>query len=369
MVRLTDGPDRTLQPDVMRDEKDMEAFKLGTSAFGRHARIALQRAARWGRSKAKAAWPAAIAVLVSLMAGAPARAGYPERNITIICASGAGGAVDITTRVVAEQLSKILGRQIIVQNEPGAGSTIAIANASKAAADGYTLLTVGSGVAVARDLYPQANIDVLRDLVPVTMVGATPLVLFVNKSVPAKSYPELIAWLKAHPSDATTGSNGRGSAGHLAVELFNKMAGVNVRYIPYRTTPQAHTDLIAGRLTMMMTSSLTGADKYEITSLAVSSLERWKVMPDLPTLDELGLKGYEAATWVAMMAPKGIPAEVIDAINAAYDKALNDPALQKRFDEIGIIAPRKTGAAYASTYVANEIAKWTEILRNAPDPQ
>jgi tripartite-type tricarboxylate transporter receptor subunit TctC len=151
--------------------------------------------------------------------------------------------------------------------------------------------------------------------------------------------------------------------------LLNKMAGVNVRYIPYRTTPQAHTDLIAGRLTLMMTSSLGGAEKYEITPLAVSSLERWKAMPELPTLDELGLKGYEAATWVTMMAPKGVPTEVIEAITAAYDKALADPALQKRFDDIGIIAPRKTGATFAATYVANEITKWTEILRNAPDPQ
>ena len=103
--------------------------------------------------------------------------------------------------------------------------------------------------------------------------------------------------------------------------------------------------------------------------MAVSSLERWKAMPDMPTLDELGLKGYEAATWVALMAPKGVPADVIDALTAAYDKALADPALQKRFDDIGIIAPRKTGPAYASSYVADEITKWTEILKNAPDPQ
>ena len=325
---------------------------------------------RWHRGGGKAPVLSSLIVLAMILtAGVPAQAGYPERTITIICASGAGGAVDVTTRVVAEQLSRILGKPIVVQNEPGAGSTIAIANASKAEADGYTLLTVGSGVAVARELYPQAHIDVLRDLVPVTMVGATPLVLFVNKTVPVKNYAELVVWLKAHPTEATTGSNGRGSAGHLSIELLNKMAGVNVRYIPYRTTPQAHTDLIAGRLTLMMTSSLGGAEKYEITPLAVSSLERWKAMPELPTLDELGLKGYEAATWVTMMAPKGVPAEVIEAITAAYDKALADPALQKRFDDIGIIAPRKTGATFAATYVANEITKWTEILRNAPDPQ
>lgn len=294
-----------------------------------------------------------------------AQAAYPERLVTIVCASGAGGAVDVTTRIFADFLSKEWGQTVLVQNEPGAGSTIAITNVARAKPDGYTLLTVGSGVAVAAELYPNANVNVLRDLVPVTMVGATPLVLYVNGTVPAKNYADLVAWLKAHPSDATTGSNGRGSAGHLSIELLNTMAGVNVRYIPYKTTPQAHTDLIAGRLTVMMTSSL-GAGAHGITPVAVSSLERWKRMPDVPTLDELGLKGYEAATWVAMFAPKGAPPEAVEAISAAFAKAAADPGLRKRLDDIGIIPPRQTGAAFASTYIQNEITKWTEILRKAP---
>lgn len=294
-----------------------------------------------------------------------AHAAYPERLVTISCASGAGGAVDVTTRIFADFLSKEWGQTVLVQNEPGAGSTIAITNVARAKPDGYTLLTVGSGVAVAAELYPNANVNVLRDLVPVTMVGATPLVLYVNGTVPAKNYADLVAWLRAHPSDATTGSNGRGSAGHLSIELLNTMAGVNVRYIPYKTTPQAHTDLIAGRLTVMMTSSL-GAGAHGITPVAVSSLERWKRMPDVPTLDELGLKGYEAATWVAMFAPKGAPPEAVEAISAAFAKAAADPGLRKRLDDIGIIPPRQTGAAFASTYIQNEITKWTEILRKAP---
>jgi tripartite-type tricarboxylate transporter receptor subunit TctC len=198
------------------------------------------------------------------------------------------------------------------------------------------------------------------------MVGATPLVLYVNGTVPAKTYGELITWLKAHPSDATSGSNGRGSAGHLSIELLNAMAGVNIRYIPYKTTPQAHTDLIAGRLTVMLTSSLGDAAKFGITPVAVSTLERWQRMPDVPTLDELGLKGYEAATWVAMMAPKGTPPEILEIINAAFAKAVVDPALRKRLDDIGIIPPRQTGPAFATKYVADEIAKWTEILKKTP---
>lgn len=309
-----------------------------------------------------------LAAAFGLLASAGiARAEYPERPITIVCASGAGGAVDVTTRVVADHLSKMLGQPVVVQNEPGAGSTIAIASVAKAERDGYTLLTIGSGVAVAAELYPKANVDVLRDLTPITMVGATPLVLFVNAQVAAKTYGELVAWLKDHPDDATTGSNGRGSAGHLSIELFNKMAGVHVRYIPYKTTPQAHTDLIAGRLTLMMTSSLGDAAKYGIKALAVSTLDRWTTMPEVPTLDELGLKGYEAATWVAMMAPKGTPAEVITVLTEAYQKAIADPVLQARFKDIGIIPPRQAGPDYASHYVAREITKWTEILRASPE--
>jgi tripartite-type tricarboxylate transporter receptor subunit TctC len=268
--------------------------------------------------------------------------------------------------VFADYLSKELGQTVLVQNEPGAGSTIAINYVSRAKPDGYTLLTIGSGVAVAAELYPTANVDaMMRELAPVTMVGATPLVLYVNGTVPAKNYADLIAWLKAHPKDATTGSNGRGSAGHLSIELLNTMAGVNVRYIPYKTTPQAHTDLIAGRLTVMLTSSM-GAGAHEVTPVAVSSLERWQRMPDMPTLDELGLKGYEAATWVAMLAPKGAPPEAIETINKAFAKAVKDPGLRKRLDEIGIIPPREIGQAFATRYIQNEITKWTEILRKAP---
>lgn len=315
-------------------------------------------------------WRSISAAAALLLAwAAPAQADYPERAITIICASGAGGAVDVTTRVVADSLSKILGKPIVVQNEPGAGSTLAIGTASKASPDGYTLLTVGSGVSVVSELYPKANVNVLRDLVPVTMVGSIPLVLFKAANVPAKNYAELIAWLKANPKEATSGSNGRGSAGHLSIELLNKMAGVNIRYIPYRTTPQAHTDLIAGRLSVMLTSSLGDAEKHGVIPLAVSTLERWKTMPNVPTLDELGLKGYEAATWITMMAPKGVPPEVIQTINAAYEKALSDPVLQKRLEDVGIIPPRKVGASYAATYIKDEIEKWTAILKSAPDSQ
>lgn len=297
-----------------------------------------------------------------------ARAAYPERYITIICASGAGGIVDVTTRIIAEHMSRTLGRNVVVQNEPGAGSTLAMAAVAKAAPDGYTLLTIGPGVSVVAELYPDATVDARRDLQPVSLMGAAPLVLLTHKSVPATDYASLLAYLKAHPGELTTGSNGRGSAGHLAGALFKQMAGVDIRYIPYRTTPQAQTDLIGGRLSMMWLSTLTDQIQAGLLHpIAVSTLDRWSRFPDTPTFDERGLKGYEATTWISMYLPKGASPEVIARLTAALDAALADPALRERLDQVGIVPPRSTGPEFLEQYLKLEIDKWADILRNNKD--
>jgi tripartite-type tricarboxylate transporter receptor subunit TctC len=297
-----------------------------------------------------------------------ADAAYPERYITIICASGAGGIVDVTTRILAEHMSRTLGRTVVVQNEPGAGSTLAIGAVAKAAPDGYTVLTIGPGVSVVAELYPNASVDVRRDLQPVSVMGVAPMVLLAHKDVPVTDYPSLLAYLKTHPNELTTGSNGRGSAGHLAGALFKTMAGVDIRYIPYRTTPQAQTDLIAGRLSMMWLSTLTDhIQAGTLHPIAVTTLERWKQFPDTPTFDELGLKGYEATTWISMYLPKGTPREATDKLAAALDAALADPALRERLDQVGVLAPRSTGPGFLESYLKREIDKWADILRTNKD--
>jgi tripartite-type tricarboxylate transporter receptor subunit TctC len=310
-----------------------------------------------------------IAALVALVAAtAPAAAIYPERNITVICASGAGGIVDVTTRIVADHMSRTLGRTVVVQNEPGAGSTLAISTTAKAAPDGYTVLTIGPGAGVVAGLYPKSGVDMLRDVQPVSMVGVAPQVLLVHKDVPVTDYASLVAYLRAHPSELTTGSNGRGSAGHLAGALFKTMAGVDIRYIPYRTTPQAQADLIGGRLSMMWLSTLTDYIKGgTLHPIAVTSLERWTLFPDVPTFDELGLKGYEATTWISMYVPKGAPKEAIDRLTVALDAALADPGVRERLDKVGVIAPRTTGPDFLEKYLKFEIGKWAEILRTNKD--
>jgi tripartite-type tricarboxylate transporter receptor subunit TctC len=193
-------------------------------------------------------------------------------------------------------------------------------------------------------------------------------VLLVHKDIPVTDYASLVAYLKAHPNELTTGSNGRGSAGHLAGALFKTMAGVEIRYIPYRTTPQAQADLIGGRLSMMWLSTLTDYIKGgTLRPIAVSSLERWSLFPDTPTFDELGLKGYEATTWISMYVPKGTPQEVVDRLTAAIDAALADPDVRKRLDQVGVLVPRTTGPDFLANYLKREIGKWAEILRTNKD--
>jgi tripartite-type tricarboxylate transporter receptor subunit TctC len=311
---------------------------------------------------------AAIAIVAVAIAPVAARAAYPERPITIVCASGAGGIVDVTTRILTDHMSRTLGRPIVVQNEAGAGSTIAIANVAKATPDGYTALTIGPGVGVVHELYPNAKVDVVRDLQPVSIMGLTPMVLLTHKDVPVTDYKSLLDYVKAHPNDTTYGSNGRGSSGHLAGALFKKMANVDIRYIPYRTTPQAQADLIGGRLSMMWLSTLTDhIQAGTLRPIAISTIARWKLFPDTPTFDELGLKGYEAATWVSLYLPKGAPQEAIDKLNAALNAALADPAVRARLDQVGVLVPPTTGAAFNERYLKNEVEKWSDILRNNKD--
>lgn len=310
-----------------------------------------------------------LAAIAAFALSAPAQAAWPERTITIVCASGAGGAVDVTTRILTDHMQKTLGQTIVIQNEAGAGGTLAMNQTVKAQPDGYTLLTIGPAVSTIKELFPNATVDPVRDLQPVTVVGYTPMVLVTHKDVPGNDYKSLLAYMKSHPGELTFASNGRGSAGHLAGSLFKKMAGVDLRYIPYRTTPQATADLLGGRISMIWLSSLGNlAGSTMVKPFAVTSTgERWNQFPDLPTFDELGLKDYEITTWVSMYAPKGTPPEVATKLTEALNKALADPDVQKRMASAGIVKPRETGPAFLQKYLAGEIEKWGDILRTTKD--
>lgn len=310
-----------------------------------------------------------IAVAGLALCTLPAQAAYPERTITVVCASGAGGAVDVTTRIITDHMAKTLGQNIVVQNEPGAGGTLAMNQVIKAPPDGYMLLTVGPTVSTIKELFPNATVDPVRDLQPVTIIGQTPMVLVTHKDVPGTDYASLLAYIKAHPSELTFASNGRGSAGHLAGSLFKKMANADIRYIPYRSTPQATADLLGGRISMIWLSSLGNLGGSGVVRPIAVSLTggRWKQFPDVPTFDELGLKGYEATTWVSMYVPKDTPKDVAEKLTAAVNAALADPEVQSRFDKVGIVKPRATGPAFLEKYLSEEIEKWGDILRTTKD--
>ncbi|MBN8937226.1 MAG: tripartite tricarboxylate transporter substrate binding protein [Rhizobiales bacterium] len=312
----------------------------------------------------------AVAALAAIaISGPAAAAGYPNRTITVVCASGAGGAVDVTTRIIVDHMAKTLGQNMVVQNEPGAGGTISINTVSKSAPDGYTLLSIGPSVSTIKELYPNATVDAQRDLQPVSEIGFTPMVLMLHKDVPVKDYASLLAYIKANPGKLTFASNGRGSAGHLAGSLFKKMAHADLRYIPYRSTPQATADLLGGRVSMIWLSSLGNVGKSSsVHPIAVTLVgERWKMFPDVPTFDELGLKGYEIATWVSMYAPKNAPPEVAEKLTAAVKAALADPQVQARLDKAGIVRPRQVGPEVLKKKLAHEIEKWGDILRTTKD--
>ena len=312
------------------------------------------------------------AALLAALALAPigaAQAAYPERTITMVCASGAGGAVDLMTRIIADHMAKTLGQSIVVQNEPGAGGTISISTVSKAAPDGYTVLAIGPSVGTIKELFPKFTIDVQQDLQPVTIIGQMPLVLVAHKDVPGADYASMVAYMKANPGELTFASNGRGSGGHLAGSLFKKMSGADLRYIPYRTTPQAMADLLGGRVSMIWLSSLGNlAGSDAVRPVAVTLIgERWNKFPDVPTFDEAGLKGYEATTWVSFFVPKDTPKDVADKLTAAVNAALADPTVLSRFDKGGIVKPGGTGAAFLEKYLKDEIDKWGDILRTTKD--
>ena len=310
-----------------------------------------------------------LAAIAALALSAPAQAAWPERTITIVCASGAGGAVDVTTRIITDHMQKTLGQTIVIQNEAGAGGTLAMNQTMKAQPDGYTLLTIGPAVSTIKELFPNATVDPVRDLQPVTIVGQTPMVLVTHKDVPGNDYRSLLAYIKSHPGELTFASNGRGSAGHLAGSLFKKMASADLRYIPYRSTPQATADLLGGRVSMIWLSSLgnlAGSNMVKPIGVTITG-ERWNQFPDIPTFDELGLKNYEITTWVSMYAPKGAPPEVAEKLTDAVNKALADPDVQKRMAGAGIVKPRQTGPAFLQKYLAGEIEKWGDILRTTKD--
>jgi tripartite-type tricarboxylate transporter receptor subunit TctC len=291
---------------------------------------------------------------------------YPSHPVRLIAGFAAGSTTDILARLMGQWLSQRLGQQFIIENRPGAGGNVGAEEVSKAAADGYTLLMVPPAVAANATLYPHLNFVFLRDFAPVAGVVRVPNVAEVYPSLPVNSIPELIAYAKANPGKLSFASAGIGTASHLAGELFNVMAGVDLLRVHYRGDGPAMADLIAGQVQVgfaTMTASIGHIRGGQLRPLAVCTLKRSDALPGIPTVAEF-IPGFEASSWFGIAAPKGTPADIIESLNRETNAGLADPTIKARLDDMGGMALTGSPADYGKL-IADETEKWGKVIRTA----
>jgi tripartite-type tricarboxylate transporter receptor subunit TctC len=312
-----------------------------------------------------------LGLLLGLAAPAAAQDRYPVKPIHVTVSYGPGGAIDVAARIVAEHMARNLGQPLVVENKPGAGSSIAAEAVARAAPDGYSLLVTGTAHPLIPVLYPQATVDPIRDFAPISHLGNMPFVLAVHPALPATDVAGLLAYVKANPGKLSVGSAGPGSSSDLADLLLAKLGGLDFVRVPYRSTPAAMNALVAGEVDFMLDSQNVLAPQVRggaLRGLAVSSLERSRLLPALPTLDEAGLAGFEASSWQVMLAPAGTPPAIVERLAAAVAAALADPTLQQRYDDLGYQLPTRIGPAALTTFLARETAKWAPLARQSGAP-
>jgi len=313
---------------------------------------------------------AAVAIAATLVAPInPAAAQqYPSRTITMIVPFPAGGPTDTLARIMGEAMRKTLGQPIVIENVTGAGASIGVTRAVQAAADGYTLSIgnwtshVGAGA-----MYP-VSWDALKDLAPVSLLTATPLLIVGKNGIPAKDGRELIAWLKANPGKASAATVGAGSAAHVCEVYFMQQTGTRFQVVPYRGGAPAMQDIIAEQMDLMCaeaSQTLPYVRGGQMKAFAVMAKDRWAALPDVPTTDEIGAPGMYISFWHGLWVPKGTPQDVIAKIHKAVNESLADPAVRKRLTDLGaVIAPaeQQNPAALAAFHKA-EIGKWWPIIK------
>lgn len=291
---------------------------------------------------------------------------YPTRPVRIIVGVAAGGGTDIVGRLIGQWLSERLGQQFVIENRPGAGTTIGTEVVVRAPADGYTLLLVSSDSAINATLYEKLSFNFIRDIAPVAGIVRLPFLMLVNPSVPAKTVPEFIAYAKANPGKINMASPGIGTAPHLAGELFKTMAGLNLVHVPYRGGAPALTDLISGQVQVMFLSPAASIEYIRsgrLRALAVTSATRWEGLPDLPTVVDF-LPGYEASVWFGVGAPKNTPSEIIDKLNTEINAALSDPKLKARLADLGGKVLPGSSTDFGKL-IADETEKWGKVIKFA----
>jgi tripartite-type tricarboxylate transporter receptor subunit TctC len=317
------------------------------------------------RIAAALACAGALGFAVQPVAAQPA---YPSKPIRIIVPFAPGGATDILARAIGQKLNEALGQTVIVDNRPGAGGNIGTEIAAKSPPDGYTLVMGSVGPnAINAALYPKLPYDALNDFAPVVHVANVTNILVVHPSVPAKTVKELIAIAKARPGKLTHASSSIGSAGHLAGEMMKIMAGIQMVTVNYKGSAPALIDLMSGQVDLMfdnMPPSLPHIKSGKLVAIAVSNAERTALMPDLPTVAESGLPGFDAGSWFGILAPAGTPREIVTRLNAVVVKSLTTPELRERLSSQGA-APVGGTPEQFGRHVQAEIAKWAKVVKAA----
>jgi tripartite-type tricarboxylate transporter receptor subunit TctC len=294
---------------------------------------------------------------------------YPTRAIRIIVPFGAGGPADVGARVLGNALQESLKQPFVIENRPGAGAVIGTQEAAKASADGYTLLMMSNTQTANESLVPQRKYELMRDLAPIAPINTSDLVIVVHPQVAAKTLKEFIALAKSQPGKLNYASSGQGTPYHMAGELFKSMAGIDLVHVPYRNSGEARNGVIGGQVQMMIDAVTTMApnvNQGQVRALATTGKARSSVLPDVPTVEEAGLSGYEATIWLGLMAPTGTPKPIIDRLNAAVNAAIKRPEIVKLWADQGA-APMSMTPEEFDKFLRGDIVKWAEVVKQFAD--
>jgi tripartite-type tricarboxylate transporter receptor subunit TctC len=292
---------------------------------------------------------------------------YPSKPVRIIAPAPAGGNADAVARTIADRLSTSLGQPFVVDNKPGAAGNIGTEMAASAPPDGYTLVEIITANTINATLYPKLSFDLSRDFVPVGLAATLPLILVVHPSVPANSVQELIAHAKKNPGKLNYASAGSGTGGHVAAELFKSLTGIEAQHVPYKGATPAVTDLIGGRVDFFfdgMPSALPHVQSGRLRVLAITTKTRSATIPNVPTVAEAGVPGFEVSLWLGFMAPAGTPADIVNKLNKEINDAVASAPVRERFAKLGLepltATPQEFGAL-----IRSETAKWAEMIKRS----
>jgi tripartite-type tricarboxylate transporter receptor subunit TctC len=311
---------------------------------------------------------AASAVAPVLAPGAAfAQGAWPNRIVKLVVPFTPGGGIDAVGRIIGARLSEMWGQQVVVENKPGAGGNIASEFVARSAADGYTLYITAGGLTVNRFLFPSINYDPVADFAPVTLICLFPNLLVVPNASSFRSVGDLIAQAKANPGKITYASPGHGTSPHMSAELFKYMAKIDLVHVPYRGASPAYTDLIAGRVDCtfaVMASGLPLVQNGQLRALGVTTANRQPTAPDVPTIAEAGVPGYDTSSWFAFVVPAKTPPEIIRKIQADTVAAMTEPAIKAKLDALGVVIVGSTPQALA-THLKEEMDKWGPVIKAA----